>query len=86
VVVMADPQDLDVEMEDDYDEEADSDFEGGNADEEIVSSSSDEEEAAQIATGRRPAKRRKVAKPKKVEEGAVDLESGDEATIKEREK
>jgi hypothetical protein len=83
---MTDPQDLDVEVEDDYDEEADSDFEGGNADEEIVSSSSDEEEAAQTAAGRRPAKRRKVAKPKKVEEDAVDLESGDEATIKEREK
>ena len=83
---MTEPDDNDLEMEDDYDEEADSDFEGGNADEEIISSSSDEEEAIQTATGRRPAKRRKVAKPKKIEEDIVELDSGDEATIKEREK
>lgn len=83
---MAPPEDVDVEMEGDYDEEADSDFEGGEAEEEIVSSSSDEEESAQTATGRRPAKRRKVAKPKKAEEQIAELDSGDEATIKEREK
>ena len=83
---MADPKEVDVVMEDDYDEEADSDFDGDNADEEIVSSSSEEEEAAQTATGRRPTKRRKVVKPKKVEEDIVELDSGDEATIKEREK
>ena len=83
---MAEIQDVDVEMEDDYDEEADSDFEGGDADEEIVSSSSDDEEAAQISTGRRPAKRRKVVKPTKPEAVVVELDSGDEATIKEREK
>lgn len=86
VDAMADPRDLDVEMEDDYDEEADSDFEGVNADEEIISSSSDEEDAAQNSTGRRPTKRRKLAKPKKVEEDIPALDSGDEATIKEREK
>ena len=39
---MAEIQDVDVEMEDDYDEEADSDFEGGDAEEEIISSSSDD--------------------------------------------
>ena len=83
---MAPPEDVDIEMEDDFDEEADSDFEGADGEEEIVSSSSDDEETAQAATGRRPAKRRKVAKPKKVEEEIVELDSGDEATIKEREK
>lgn len=83
---MAEPQAIDMEMEDDYDEEADSDFEGGDAEEEVVSSSSDEEEELQAATGRRPAKRRKVVKPKKVKEEMVELDSGDEATIKEREK
>jgi hypothetical protein len=83
---MAPPENVDVEMEDDYDEDADSDFEGGEGEEEIVSSSSEEEEAAHTAIGRRPAKRRKVAKPKKTEEIVAELDSGDEATIKEREK
>lgn len=83
---MATPADVDIEMEDDYDEEADSDFEGADGEEEIVSSSSEDEERAQAATGRRPIKRRKVAKPKKVEEEIVELDSGDEATIREREK
>lgn len=82
---MAPPEDVDAEVEDDYDEEADSDFEGAEGEDEIISSSSDEEEAAQAATGRRPAKRRKVAKPK-LEEDVAELDSGDEATIKEREK
>lgn len=82
---MAEQPDVDIEMED-YDEEADSDFEGGDAEEEPVSSTSEDDEAAQTATGKRPAKRRKTAKSKQVVEEIVELDSGDEATIKEREK
>lgn len=74
---MTEPQDIDATMEDDYDEEADSDFDGSKvADAEAnVSASSDEDEATGD-TPSRPAKRRKVQA-----EDLGDLDSGDEVTI-----
>ena len=83
---MADPNDIDPEMEEDYDEEADSDFDmsGGDTDNGSASSSDEQEEAAD--TPARPKKRRKLDHKKPVQkqpEQVTELDSGDEATLKE---
>lgn len=83
---MADPKTIDVVVEDDYDEEADSDFDAGDNKEDFVSSSSEDEAAGEATTDARPHKRRKTAKVARKDEGLGELDSGDEATIREREK
>jgi hypothetical protein len=88
---MATAQDADVEMEDVYDEEADSDFDvnsvesGGS---QSSSASEDEQDDADKAATNRARKRRKIGnhtKPPDTEQD-VELDSGDEATIKEHKK
>lgn len=84
---MADPKDVDATMEDDYDEEADSDFDVENACSEISSSSS-EEDNKQAPTVRRS--RGRPQRPRERKEGSrlepLGLDSGDEATIRERDR
>ncbi|KIX07264.1 uncharacterized protein Z518_01917 [Rhinocladiella mackenziei CBS 650.93] len=81
---MVSVQDPDVEMEDDYDEEADSDFQEDDSGAEDATSSSDEEDQKGENVSHRPLKRRKVEKAQ--EEKIVELDSGDEATINEQKK
>jgi hypothetical protein len=83
---MAEPQDMDASMENDYDEDADSDFDAGEAKDDVISSSSDDEDAGNTANVARPKKRRKTAKIAQNHEELGELDSGDEATIREREK
>jgi hypothetical protein len=86
---MSEPQDIDASMENDYDEEADSDFDAGEAKDDMVSSSSSEEEeegSDDNANKARPKKRRKTAKVAKSQEELGELDSGDEATIREHER
>ena len=82
---MADPSNItdDAVMEDEYDEEADSDFHEDALAAEDSSPSSDEADNAQN-NDQRPRKKRKIspADPQLVQE----LDSGDEATIKEQKK
>jgi len=59
---MADLQERDVAMEDDYDEEADSDFEADGSGADAVSSESDDEEQPTGDAQHRPRKRRKIDK------------------------
>ncbi|KPI44074.1 SWR1-complex protein 5 [Cyphellophora attinorum] len=88
---MATVEEADIEMEDAYDEEADSDFDvnsvksGGS---QSSSASEDEQDDADKAATNRARKRRKIGgqpKPPTTEED-VELDSGDEATIKEHKK
>ena len=80
---MGDPKDIDVDMEEDYDEEADSDFMStGDASNEAASSS-DEADEADLNT--RPRKKQKTEQKPTVQD-VGDLDSGDEATIKEHKK
>jgi Bucentaur or craniofacial development len=89
---MADPKDVDTAMEDDYDEEADGDFDGGNESDGIISSSSEDGDSqaptttTTITTAKRGRGRpRSQAKRKtKPEPETLELDSGDEATIRER--
>jgi Bucentaur or craniofacial development len=84
---MVDPKDVDVAMEDDYDEEADSDFNGGNESDGVISSSSeDDDKQVPTTTARRGRGRpRSQAKRKsKPEPEPLELDSGDEATMRER--
>ena len=75
-------EDKDMSDEEQYDENADEDFnpEAANC-EESAASSSDNEESAPQTTAKPPAKGRK----KRKSEAIGDLDSGDEATIQERE-
>jgi hypothetical protein len=85
IFAMAKDEDRDVEMEDEYDEDADSDFEAASAASEEGTSSSDDENVATAAPSARQTKKRQTIKPVKpplIEE----LDSGDEATIKEHHK
>jgi hypothetical protein len=81
---MAEPEDKDVAMtEDEYDEEADSDFEQASNQSEGSKSSSEDE----LDIPAQPARRTK--KPQATSEPATEpteLDSGDEATIKEHKK
>ena len=81
---MPPPVDLEVEMEDDYDEEADSDFDAVSANSGDLSSSSGEDDDADAQATARSKKRRKVQKPEPLP--ALELDSGDEATIKQHKK
>ena len=74
----------DVEMEDEYDEEADSDFDAASANSGDLSSSTDEDNDADAEATARSRKRRKVQQPKRPL--VVELDSGDEVTIKEHKK
>lgn len=82
---MADPKDVDATIEDDYDEEADSDFDAGNASDGAISTSSEDVDQrtsiTKRARGRPPVhlKKRECSQPEPLE-----LDSGDEATIQER--
>src|ERR1700744_4192543 len=81
---MAEPQDQEMTLEDDYDEEADSDFEAGGSGAEDVSSASDDDEQHAENSSERPRKRRKTDKAPT--ELITELDSGDEATIREQRK
>ncbi|KIV81619.1 hypothetical protein PV11_03790 [Exophiala sideris] len=80
---MVDFQDPDSVREEDYDEEADSDFQAEAGDEDLSSTSADEAQNEQD-TDQRPRKRRKLDKAQEVE--TLELDSGDEATIREQRK
>lgn len=81
---MANPNDVDTAMEDDYDEEADSDFDAGKASDEIISSTSEEDDD-QNATAQRARPKPQIQVSRKVKSPEVlELDSGDEATIQER--
>jgi len=80
---MVDFQDPDPVGEEDYDEEADSDFHAEAGDEDLSSTSDDEAQNEQDAD-QRPRKRRKLDKAQQDE--TVELDSGDEATIREQKK
>ena len=83
---MSKPKDLGPSVENDYDEDADSDFDAGEAKDDLISSSSDEEDAGDTTNATRPKKRRKTAKIAQSNNDLGELDSGDEATIREREK
>ena len=83
---MSEPKDIDTGIENDYDEEGDSDFNVGEGNDDVISSSSDDEDAEDTTNAARPNKRRKTAKVAQSNEVLVELDSGDEATIREREK
>src|SRR4051794_7013662 len=83
---MSEPQNIDTGMENDYDEEADSDFDSGEAKDDMISSSSEEEGSDDNANKARPKKRRKTAKIAQSHEDLGELDSGDEATIREHER
>ncbi len=81
---MPPPLDPDVEMEDEYDEGADSDFDAVSVQSGDLSSSSGEDNDADAEATARSRKRRKVQKPELPP--ILELDSGDEATIKEHQK
>ena len=82
---MPKPEEREPQMEDEeYDEEADSDFDAPSVGSEGAISSSDEQEDADVEASRRSKKRRKVQKPEPPV--SLELDSGDEATIKEHKK
>lgn len=83
---MSPPPEIDGDLENDYDEDADSDFDSGEAKDDVISSSSNEEDVEDTANGARPKKRRKTAKIAQHHDELGELDSGDEATIREREK
>lgn len=76
--------DPDPKDEDEYDEEVDSDFQAEGAESEDISSSSDDETAA-VGDQRKLHKKQKIEGPKQ-DDVAFELDSGDEATIKEHKK
>jgi hypothetical protein len=83
---MTERQDVDASMENDYDEEADSDFDAGDTKDDAISTSSDEEDVDHTTNAARPKKRRKTAIVAQNHEELGELDSGDEATIREHEK
>jgi hypothetical protein len=75
---MSPPQERDETLDDEYDEEADSDFEGdGSAADSSSASEAEEQEDAYPSS--RPRKRRKIDA---IQQTTLELDSGDEATIK----
>ena len=84
---MADPKDVDATMEDDYDEEADSDFDVENASSEIsaLSSEEDDKQAPTVRRSRGRSQRQRARKESSQPE-PLGLDSGDEATIRERDR
>jgi Bucentaur or craniofacial development len=84
-MTMGDQEDVDATMEDDYDEEADGDFDAGNVSDQINSSSSEEDDDQIPSTKQGRPKSRFRAKDKgKSQPEPLELDSGDEATIQER--
>ena len=83
---MSEPQDINANMENDYNEDSDSDFDAAEAKDDVISSSSEEENVGDIINTARPKKRRKTTKIAQNYEDLGELDSGDEATIREREK
>ncbi|ETI23976.1 hypothetical protein G647_05783 [Cladophialophora carrionii CBS 160.54] len=81
---MAEPHDQEMTLEDEYDEEADSDFETEGSDAEDPSSASDDEGHSVADAPARPHKRRKTEKTQEVL--IAELDSGDEATIRAQKK
>lgn len=80
---MADANEVDASMEDDYDEEADSDFDVGNASDDIASLSSEDEADNRLRRSRgRP--QLPVKTKGKPQTERLELDSGDEATIQEQ--
>ncbi|OAP56160.1 hypothetical protein AYL99_09339 [Fonsecaea erecta] len=83
---MTDPQDHDMNLEEEYDEEADSDFEvDGSGPEGLTSSSEDDDRDADDAP-LRPRKRQKLENLQGQEHLITELDSGDEATVREHKK
>ncbi|KIW70491.1 hypothetical protein PV04_02755 [Phialophora macrospora] len=81
---MANPEDQELAPEDEYDEEADDDFEIEGSDVEDWSSASDDEGHSVAGASERPRKRRRTEKS---QAGLVtELDSGDEATIRAQKK
>lgn len=78
---MANLQVQDMTLDDDYDEDADSDFHANNSGEEDLSSVSEDDEKNAKPT-EPPHKRRKIEKAR--EGPTTELDSGDEATIREQ--
>lgn len=81
---MADLQDPDPVRDEDYDEEADSDFQADALGDEEISSASDDEPENEQDTDQRPRKRRKIDNAQ--HNDIPELDSGDEATIREQKK
>lgn len=79
---MADLQDHDLTLDDDYDEDADSDFNANKSVDEDLSSASEEGENPANETPGRPRKRRKIEPARETQ--STELDSGDEATIREQ--
>jgi len=82
---MADPREHDPDIDNDYDEEADSDFLADDGDVADRASSS-ENEATEGVADQRPMKRRKTRNAPQPATELGELDSGDEATIKEQDK
>jgi Bucentaur or craniofacial development len=83
---MADPRDANADVEDDYDEGADSDFEEANISDQTSSSSSEEDDAHPSSANRRPSRPTPRTQKGKKQSEPLELDSGDEATIEERTK
>lgn len=82
---MPDPMNIDVTMEDEYDEEADSDFEDGNGSDDNRSTSSGEEVDQTTSSKQGQPKPQSQARSKTNNQAEpLELDSGDEATIQER--
>ena len=83
-------EDVDIEEDSHYDENADEDFtpDTAGADED-ASSSSEDEAATTTVSAKQAATKKKATKKRKsdaISEGLEDLDSGDEATIRERQR
>jgi len=81
---MPPPSDSVVTMEDEYDEEADADFQEDGFDDEDISTTSEDEAANDGELSQRPRKRRKIEREHTQQETITELDSGDEATIREQ--
>ena len=84
--VVTEPSGQDVEMEDDYDEEADSDFEAVDVNDDAISSSGEENDQGDAALKRASRKKRKIAEAPSEKVEDLEWDSGDEATVRAREK
>ena len=83
--IMPEPKDVDAVMEEDYDEEQDSDFDGGEAADNFVSSSEEESQSENKAVDRTQERKRRTEITAETEH-LVELDSGDEETIRDRQK
>jgi hypothetical protein len=79
---MAEAQDHEMTMDDEYDESADGDFEANESGTEDFSSASEAEENPAEPSSERSRKRRKIERAQ--EKLVIELDSGDEATLREQ--